>query len=46
MAYLLLTGGTGLLGQYLIRDLLTRGTNLALLVARLVKSQPRPASKA
>jgi thioester reductase-like protein len=32
MAYLLLTGGTGLLGAYLIRDLLKAGANLALLV--------------
>ena len=32
MGYLLLTGGTGLLGEYLVRDLLTRGTKLALLV--------------
>src|ERR1700685_2969005 len=32
MAHLLLTGGTGLLGAYLIRDLLKAGTNLALLV--------------
>ena len=30
--YLLLTGGTGLLGQYLIRDLLQQGHRLALLV--------------
>jgi thioester reductase-like protein len=32
MGYLLLTGGTGLLGEYLVRDLLTRGVKLALLV--------------
>ncbi len=30
--YLLLTGGTGLLGRYLIRDLFFRGQKLALLV--------------
>lgn len=30
--YSLLTGGTGLLGRFLIRDLLLRGTRLALLV--------------
>jgi thioester reductase-like protein len=32
MAHLLLTGGTGLLGNYLIRDLLIAGQDLALLV--------------
>jgi len=32
MGYLLLTGGTGLLGEYLVRDLLTRDVKLALLV--------------
>ncbi|MFQ5731099.1 MAG: SDR family oxidoreductase [Planctomycetaceae bacterium] len=32
MGYLLLTGATGLLGSYLIRDLLGRGTRLAVLV--------------
>lgn len=32
MGYLFLTGATGLLGAYLIRDLLHKGTNLALLV--------------
>jgi thioester reductase-like protein len=32
MGYLLLTGGTGLLGEYLVRDLLNRGIKLALLV--------------
>ncbi len=30
--YLFLTGGTGLLGRYLVRDLLLRGRKLALLV--------------
>ena len=30
--YVLLTGGTGLLGRYLIRDLTDRGVPLALLV--------------
>jgi thioester reductase-like protein len=30
--YVLLTGGTGLLGRYLIRDLTDRGVSLALLV--------------
>jgi thioester reductase-like protein len=30
--HLLLTGSTGLLGRYLVRDLLTRGVKLALLV--------------
>lgn len=32
MGYLFLTGATGLLGSYLTRDLLARGTKLALLV--------------
>jgi thioester reductase-like protein len=32
MGYLLLTGGTGLLGEYLVRDLLTQGVKLALVV--------------
>ncbi len=31
-SYLFLTGSTGLLGRYLLRDLLTQGTRLALLV--------------
>jgi nucleoside-diphosphate-sugar epimerase len=39
MAYLLLTGGTGLLGAYLIRDLLKAGGNLALLV-RSTRKEP------
>lgn len=30
--YFFLTGGTGLLGRFLIRDLLLQGTKLALLV--------------
>lgn len=41
MAYLLLTGGTGLLGSYLIRDLLKSGTNLALLVRSTRKGPAR-----
>ena len=32
MGYLFLTGGTGLLGSYLIRDLLRAGVKLAVLV--------------
>jgi thioester reductase-like protein len=32
MSYLLLTGATGLLGRYLLRDLLLEGQNLAVLV--------------
>lgn len=39
MAYFLLTGGTGLLGAYLVRDLLKSGGNLALLV-RSTRKEP------
>jgi thioester reductase-like protein len=39
MAHLLLTGGTGLLGNYLIRDLLKAGRELALLV-RSTRKEP------
>ena len=42
MAYLLLTGGTGLLGAYLVRDLLKAGQNLALLV-RSTRKEPAQA---
>ncbi len=42
MAYLFLTGGTGLLGAYLIRDILKAGGNLALLV-RSTRKQPAQA---
>jgi len=42
MAYLLLTGGTGLLGAYLIRDMLKAGGNLALLV-RSTRKEPAQA---
>src|ERR1700693_207029 len=43
MGHLLLTGGTGLLGEYLIRDLLTRNVKLALLVraSRKASAQKR-----
>ena len=41
--YVLLTGGTGLLGRYLIRDLTDRGVSLALLVrpTRKMSAQQR-----
>jgi dTDP-4-dehydrorhamnose reductase len=42
MAYLFLTGGTGLLGAYLIRDILKAGGNLALLV-RSTRKEPAEA---
>jgi thioester reductase-like protein len=42
MAYLLLTGGTGLLGAYLIRDMLKAGASLALLV-RSTRKEPAQA---
>ena len=42
MAYLFLTGGTGLLGAYLIRDILKAGGNLALLV-RSTRKEPAQA---
>jgi thioester reductase-like protein len=42
MAHLLLTGGTGLLGNYLIRDLLKAGQELALLV-RSTRKEPAQA---
>jgi thioester reductase-like protein len=42
MAYLLLTGGTGLLGAYLVRDLLKAGRNLALVV-RSTRKEPAQA---
>jgi thioester reductase-like protein len=42
MAYLLLTGGTGLLGSYLVRDLLKADRNLALLV-RSTRKEPAQA---
>ena len=43
MGYLFLTGATGLLGSYLIRDLTRRGTKLAVLVrgTRLASPQHR-----
>lgn len=40
MGYLLLTGGTGLLGEYLVRDLLTRDVKLALWCDHPAKPQP------
>jgi len=40
MGYLLLTGATGLLGRYLMRDLLTAGVPLAVLVRRSRKKTP------
>jgi thioester reductase-like protein len=42
MAHLLLTGGTGLLGNYLIRDLVKAGRELALLV-RSTRKEPAEA---
>ena len=39
--YVLLTGGTGLLGRYLIRDLTDRGVSLALLVRPTRKMSAR-----
>jgi thioester reductase-like protein len=42
MAHLLLTGGTGLLGNYLVRDLLKAGSELALLV-RSSRKEPAAA---
>ena len=43
MGYLFLTGATGLLGSYLIRDLTRRGTKLAVLVrpTRFASAQHR-----
>jgi thioester reductase-like protein len=41
MKYLLLTGATGLLGEYLVRDLSNRGYKLALLIRPHRKSCPR-----
>lgn len=40
MGYLLLTGATGLLGRYLMRDLLTAGVPLAVLVRRSRRKGP------
>ena len=42
MAHLLLTGGTGLLGNYLVRDMLKAGAELALLV-RSSRKEPAAA---
>jgi len=39
--FLAVTGGTGLLGSYLVRDLLLSGRNLALIVRRDRKNSPR-----
>src|SRR4051812_4902849 len=43
MGYLLLTGATGLLGSYLLRDLLAAGTKMAVLVrsTRFASAQER-----
>src|SRR5262249_5397425 len=40
MGYLLLTGATGLLGRYLMRDLLSAGVPLAVLVRRSRRKTP------
>ncbi|MBX3443221.1 MAG: SDR family oxidoreductase [Planctomyces sp.] len=40
MGHLLLTGATGLLGRYLMRDLLTAGVPLAVLVRRSRRKSP------
>lgn len=40
MGYLLLTGATGLLGRYLMRDLITAGVPLAVLVRRSRRKTP------
>ncbi len=40
MGYLLLTGATGLLGRYLMRDLLSAGVQLAVLVRRSRRKTP------
>lgn len=41
MSHLLLTGATGLLGRYLMRDLLVRGQPLAVLVRKSRKQSPQ-----
>jgi len=43
--YVLLTGGTGLLGRYLIRDLTDRGVSLALLVRPPRECRPNSGSR-
>ncbi|MCA9055173.1 MAG: SDR family oxidoreductase [Planctomycetaceae bacterium] len=40
MSHLLLTGATGLLGRYMMRDLLTKGASLAVLVRKSRKYAP------
>jgi thioester reductase-like protein len=40
MSYLLLTGATGLLGRYLMKDLLSRGVKLAVLVRPSRRNNP------
>ncbi len=40
MGYILLTGATGLLGRYLMRDLLSRGVQLAVLVRPSRRNDP------